>query len=214
MPGAKVELSTLDGKYTYRAEGPGILSFDESGPVTLNGRNITPSSLKSSLQDVTAADAPGGEVGGLPMRGQEGVQVKARTADGGTKVLPLYSGYHALVVGCGAYREGWPRLPNPAQDAREVSEMLEQMGWDVDLLLDPDWASLRKALNSLITGPGRDKDKAVLVWFSGHGHTLAEADGSRLGYIVPVDAPDPDRDEIGFMERAPRVNPGHSQGRG
>ncbi len=136
------------------------------------------------------------------MRGQEGIQVETRTIEGETKILPLYSGYHALVVGCGGYNKGWPRLPNPLQDARDIAEMFEQLGWDVNLLLDPDWASLRKALNSLITGPGRDKDKAILVWFSGHGHTLAEADGSDLGYIVPIDAPDPDRDEMGFMEHA------------
>jgi uncharacterized caspase-like protein/ketosteroid isomerase-like protein len=202
MPGAKIELSTLDGKYTYRATGPGIFSFLKPGPVTLNGKPIIPSALRTSLQDVTATGAHSRQLGGIAMRSREGVQVEARTAEGGTKTLRLYSGYYALVVGCGAYNKGWPRLPNPVQDAREIAEMLEQMGWDVNLLLDPDWAPLRKALNSLITGPGRDKDKAILVWFSGHGHTLAEADGSDLGYIVPVDAPDPDRDEMGFMERA------------
>jgi len=202
MPGANIELSTLDGKYTYKAKGPGILSFDKSGPVTLNGQPIAPANLKSSFGDVTATESQSGELAGLAMRSREGVQVEARTKEGGTKVLPLYSGYYALVVGCGAYHKGWPRLPNPIQDATEVAQMLEQMGWKVDLLLDPDWASLRKTLNSVITGPGKKKDKAILIWFSGHGHTLSEADGSNLGYIVPVDAPDPDRDETGFMGRA------------
>ena len=202
MPGAKIELSTLDGKYTYRAAGPGIFSFQKSGSVTLNGRPLKPFTLKSSLKNLVATGTHSREIGGTQMRGQEGIQVEARTTGGETKILPLYSGYHALVVGCGGYNKGWPRLPNPLQDARDIAEMLEQIGWDVNLLLDPDWASLRKALNSLITGPGRDKDKAILVWFSGHGHTLAEADGSDLGYIVPIDAPDPDRDEMGFMEHA------------
>ncbi len=202
MPGGRLELSTLDGKYTYRATGPGIISFERPGPVTLNGRPLTPSTLKSSLKDMTAAGTHSRELGGTQMRSREGIQVEARTADGTTKVLPLYSGYYALVIGCGAYQKGWPSLPNPVQDAREIAEMLKKIGWEVDLLSDPDWASLRKALNTVITGPGRDKDKAILIWFSGHGHTLAEADGSKLGYIVPVDAPDPDRDEMGFMERA------------
>lgn len=46
----------------------------------------------------------------------------------------------------------------------------------------------------MVTGPGRNKGHAIFIWFSGHGHTLEEADGTKLGYLVPVDAPDPDRD--------------------
>ena len=130
------------------------------------------------------------------------VRVKARTADGATREIGLYSGYYALVAGCGDYRKGWPRLPNPVKDAREVTAMLRKIGWKVDLLEDPDWASLRRALNRVIIGPGREKDKAVLFWFSGHGHTLKEVGSKKLGYIVPVDAPNPDRDELGFMEHA------------
>ena len=202
LPGSKVELSTLDGKKVYFSGGPGILSYDVSGEVTLNGRSLTPSKLESSLKDVSATGIQRPDLGGVAMRSQEGIQVVAKTASGGSKIVPLYSGYHALVVGCGDYREGWPRLPNPVEDAEEVAELLKGMGWKVNLLRDPDWAALRNGLNSLITGPGRDKDKAILVWFSGHGHTLSEADGAKLGYIVPVDAPDPGRDEIGFMEHA------------
>jgi uncharacterized caspase-like protein/ketosteroid isomerase-like protein len=202
MPGAKIELSTLDGKYTYRLTGSGILSFGSSGPVTLNGRPITPSSFKSPLQDVTATGTDTNKLGGTVMRSREGIQVETRTAEGKTRVVSLYSGYYALVIGCGDYSKGWPRLPNPLQDARDIADLLRQIGWNVDLLSDPDWATLRNSLNSVIAGPGRDRDKAILIWFSGHGHTLSEADGSKLGYIVPVDAPDPDRDEIGFMEHA------------
>ena len=73
---------------------------------------------------------------------------------------------------------------------------------EVNLLEDPDWATLRRALNKVVVGPGKQKDRAVLFWFSGHGHTLKEAGGKKLGYIVPVDAPNPDRDELGFMEHA------------
>ena len=65
---------------------------------------------------------------------QRGISVKARTADGSTREIQLYSGYYALVVGCGDYRSGWPRLPNPVQDAREVARTLREMGWKVDLL--------------------------------------------------------------------------------
>lgn len=202
LPGAKLELSSLDGKITYVAAGPGLLGFPTSGSLTLNGKPLNPSKPESSLKQVAAADIARPELGGLAMRGGKRIQVIAHTAEGEARIVSLYSGYHALVIGCSDYRKGWPRLPNPVQDAKEVAKLLREMGWNVSLVTDPDWATLRTALNSLITGPGREKDKAVLVWFSGHGHTLKEADGSKLGYIVPVDAPDPDRDEMGFMEHA------------
>jgi hypothetical protein len=128
--------------------------------------------------------------------------VQTKTSNGAAKKISLYSGYYALVVGCADYTEGWPRLPNPVDDAKEVAVTLEQMGWQVDLLENPDWDRLDMALNQIIAGPGKVKDKAVLFWFSGHGHTLEEADGTKLGYIVPVDAPRPAIDEIGFMRRA------------
>ena len=131
-----------------------------------------------------------------------GIVVDARDPSGSKSQLQLYTGYHALVVGCGDYRAGWPKLPNPVIDAREVAATLKNMDWDVELLKDPGWDRLDNALNRLITGPGREKNTAVLFWYSGHGYALEAADGSRLGFIVPVDAPLPARDEIGFMRRA------------
>jgi len=131
-----------------------------------------------------------------------GIRVKAKTSSGMTKEIRLYSGYYALIVGCGNYRSGWPMLPNPVKDAREVAATLKNMGWKVDVLENPEGRLFRRKLNQLIVGPGRDKNKGILLWFSGHGYTLKEADGLSLGYLVPIDAPDPDKDEIGFMEKA------------
>ena len=95
-----------------------------------------------------------------------------------------------------------PKLPNPVKDAREVATTLKKMGWKVDVLENPEGKLFRRKLHQLIVGPGRDKDKAILLWFSGHGYTFKEADGLSLGYLVPIDAPDPEKDEIGFMEKA------------
>ncbi len=133
---------------------------------------------------------------------QNSIRVKGQTGDGSTKTIELYSGYYALVVGCGAYQNGWPKLPNPVKDAREVAETLKSMGWEVDLQEDPDSIGLETVINRLIIGKGRDREKGILFWFSGHGHTLEEADGTRLGYLVPIDAPNPSQDEMGFMMKA------------
>lgn len=130
-----------------------------------------------------------------------GISVKAKTTGGEVRDIPLYSGYYALVAGCGEYRGGWPGLPNPVNDARQVGDALSRLGWEVKRLEDPDWKTLRRELNRLIVGPGKDPDRAILFWYAGHGHTLTESGGRKLGYIVPVDAPDPDEDELGFMEK-------------
>ena len=147
------------------------------------------------LQFDTLVSQPSADTRGL-------ITIQALDKSGTKKDIQLYSGYYALVVGCGDYHAGWPRLPNPVKDARDVASALEKVGCEVNLLEDPDWKTLRRALNELIIGPGRDEEKAILFWFSGHGHTLKESGGRELGYIVPVDAPNPDRDEIGFMEHA------------
>lgn len=131
-----------------------------------------------------------------------GITVQSRTASGASEQIRLYSEYCALVVGCGQYTRGWPPLPNPVKDAKEVAALLKSLGWRVDVLMDPPGAKLRRELNRLVTGVGRQKDNAILLWFSGHGQTIEEADGTKLGYLVPVDAPDPDKDLLGFMEKA------------
>ena len=46
---------------------------------------------------------------------KRGIVVKARLPNGKVKPLKLYSGYYALVIGCGDYRY-WPKLPNPVKD--------------------------------------------------------------------------------------------------
>jgi len=39
-------------------------------------------------------------------------------------------------------------------------------------------------LRKLIVSPGRDKNRALLLWFSGHGHTLEETDGEKVAEPV------------------------------
>jgi len=107
-----------------------------------------------------------------------------------------------LVVGVGEYVNGWEMLPNAVKDAEDVARMLGDLGWDVDLVKNPKGQELNLKLNELIVETAGDSDKGVLVWFSGHGHTQGKADGTPLGYLVPADAPDPDRDPAGFISTA------------
>ena len=126
------------------------------------------------------------------------IQVKTKTG----KTIPLYTDYYALVVGVGNYQNGWPKLPNPVSDAQEVAQTLKAIGFRVELLLDPLSSELKEKLNKLVALEGKEKNRAILVYFAGHGYTREDAGGRPLGYIIPKDTVDPDTDEMGFMDKA------------
>jgi formylglycine-generating enzyme required for sulfatase activity len=133
---------------------------------------------------------------------ERGITVKVNTSIGRVHELSLYSGYYALIIGCGEYKSGWPMLPNPVKDAKEIADMFLNKGWSIRTVFNPNSRQLKKELSRLVAGPGRDPAKAILVWFSGHGHTIEEVDGTALGYLVPADAPDPDRNLGEFIDKA------------
>ena len=198
LPKAEIQISTLDGKKIYVAIGPGVLLLGSSGSVLFNGNALKPKAQQSLLQNVTASKVPSRELAGLPFRG---IKVVARTADGGTRLLPLYSGYHALVVGVSNYGK-WPKLPNAVNDAKQIAEKLKKLGFYVNLVLNPTSSELTKALNDLTYTYGRDKNQALLFFYAGHGETEVLADGTKLGYIIPRDCPLLRDDPHGFVNRA------------
>jgi len=123
-----------------------------------------------------------------------------RDADGAA--VATFSSSIALVVGCSAYRAGWSPLEGVGADVEAVAVALESSGFQVTRLLDPDAVRLQEALRSIVVGPGGSADNRILIYFAGHGATQPLDDGRRMGYLVPVDAPRPDRDLIGFRRMA------------
>ena len=90
------------------------------------------------------------------------------------------AGRVALVVGNGAYG-AIGALPNPGNDAADVSAALGRLGFDVTTVRDADLAGLNEALR-LFARESAGADVAV-VFYAGHG---LEVDG--VNYLVPVDA--------------------------
>ena len=132
-----------------------------------------------------------------PFSKTRGISVTAKKGQN----LYLYKDYHALVVGISDY-EKWPDLPSAAKDAGEVALRLKEIGFEVRLELDPSAQELRKALSDVVYKAGREKNRALLFYFAGHGETLELADGTELGYIVPSDCPLKNTDPIGFDSKA------------
>jgi len=126
-----------------------------------------------------------------------GIRVVSKTG----QALSIYKDYYALVVGVSNYAM-WPKLPNATKDAREVGRRLEHMGFTVKLILDPTSLELKAALNALVYKIGRKKDRAILLYYAGHGETEKLADGTKLGYIIPADCPLIKDDPQGFSAHA------------
>jgi len=86
-----------------------------------------------------------------------GIQVTPREG----QRLYLYRDYYALVVGVSDYQY-WPDLPNAVKDAAEVASHLEKIGFEVRLILDPNFENLKKALSDLVYETGNEYDRALL----------------------------------------------------
>jgi uncharacterized caspase-like protein len=86
----------------------------------------------------------------------------------------------ALVVGESDY-VALPKLINPENDARAMDDLLDDLGFDVERVLDADGDELNEQIVRFVEDAA-DADVA-LVYYSGHGF---EAGGSN--YLVPIDA--------------------------
>ena len=92
----------------------------------------------------------------------------------------LADGRVALVVGNSTYAH-IGRLPNPENDAADMSAALRRLGFEVTTELDADRVELTAALRAFTRrSAGAD---VSLVFYAGHG---IEMDG--VNYLVPVDA--------------------------
>ena len=92
----------------------------------------------------------------------------------------LAEGRVALVVGNGTYAHiSW--LPNPGNDAVDMTAALRRLGFEVTTVRDADRVELAEALR-VFTRESADAEVS-LVFYAGHG---LEMDG--VNYLVPVDA--------------------------
>jgi hypothetical protein len=86
----------------------------------------------------------------------------------------------ALVFGVGAYRNV-PGLTNPTNDARLIAPLLEKLGFEMDLVIDPDHAQMEAAIRRF--GTRINGATATVFYYAGHGLQVAGRN-----YLLPVDA--------------------------
>ncbi len=105
----------------------------------------------------------------------------------------------ALVIGQSAYRSV-PALPNPANDAKAMSQLLSDSGFEVLSASDLSQSQIREKVSEF-AGKLAEKgpDTVALVFYAGHG---LQIDGEN--YLVPIDV-DPKR-EADIPLQAVRLN--------
>ena len=116
--------------------------------------------------------------------------------------IPLYKKSYALVIGMSDYNKEWNDLPGVEKDIKEVKKALEKHNFEVTVKKNLTKVELDKAFSEFIKNYGGEKDNRLLFYFAGHGYTLNTSYGDSLGYIVPVDAPNPEIDKSGFQSKA------------
>jgi hypothetical protein len=105
----------------------------------------------------------------------------------------------ALVIGESAYRAVSP-LPNPANDAKAMSQLLRDSGFDVTATADLSQKELNEAVGDFAAKiAAKGPDTVALLFYAGHGMQI---DGEN--YLVPVDV-DPKR-ETDVPLQAVRLN--------
>ncbi|MBR0896288.1 caspase family protein [Bradyrhizobium tropiciagri] len=105
----------------------------------------------------------------------------------------------ALVIGQSAYKSV-PALPNPANDAKAMSQMLTDAGFAVTTASDLSQDEMRARISDFAGQvAAKGADTVALVFYAGHG---LQIDGEN--YLVPVDV-DPKR-EADIPIQAVRLN--------
>ena len=113
----------------------------------------------------------------------------------------VYEQSQALVIGCSDY-QAWPKLGGVREDVPAVEAALIRQGFQVAMLMNPTLAQLRQGIEDFIAQQGMKPDNRLVLYFAGHGYTATLGDGRQMGYVVPVDAPDPAKDAVAFRLRA------------
>ncbi|MDA8339635.1 MAG: caspase family protein [Nitrospiraceae bacterium] len=130
-----------------------------------------------------------------------GVKIISIKDDKG-KDIKLYKESYALIIGASNYTAGWPKLPGVKKDVEEVKEILQKHGFNVTVASDPNREQLIQAFEKFVNKYGLKPDNRLLFYFAGHGHTIKQTYGEEMGYIIPIDAPNPNRDKDGFLTKA------------
>jgi len=115
----------------------------------------------------------------------------------------LYDNSYALIIGESEYTNGWSRLNGVKTDIPAVKKALESHGFEVVVKENITSDNFDKTMKAFIANYCQKLESRVLIYYAGHGHTiLNQISEEPMGYVVPVDAPNPAIDKSGFIAKA------------
>ena len=126
-----------------------------------------------------------------------GATVRITTAQG--EQLDLYKNSYALLIEVSDYKNGWAPLPSIPRELDAVAAELKAQGFHITRISNPNERELKQAFDDFIDNYGYDEHNRLLFFYSGHGYSFPNKD---KGYLVPVDAPNPNDDRKGFLRKA------------
>ena len=118
------------------------------------------------------------------------VRIEATTAQE-EFISYIYEESHAFVIGVSDYSNGWSKLAGVKEDVIEVQKALEDNGFEVQLLEDPDKQQMEATIEDFIFEKEANPVNRLLIYYAEHGHTKTLGYGGEMGYLVPADAPLP-----------------------
>ena len=119
----------------------------------------------------------------------------------GNQIMNSYQGSYALLIGQSRYTNGWDNLGSIPGELLLVKDLLISKGFQVEMASNLNAVQLSQRFNGFINRYGLNENNRLLFFYSGHGHTRKDK-----GYIVPTDAPNPNLNETGFLEKALSMN--------
>lgn len=128
-------------------------------------------------------------------------RISVRTEDGKTKDVLLYTGSYALIIGNSNY-DYWDKLSGVKTDVSLVDEALKKEGFQTETAFDLKSGELERKVQKFINDYGYNSDNRLLIYFAGHGDTRTAVDGRERGYIIPVDTPKYEADQLNFRRKA------------
>jgi formylglycine-generating enzyme required for sulfatase activity len=113
--------------------------------------------------------------------------------------ITRYTNSYALLIGASQYTNGWPSLNTIPSELDTLQAVLQNKGFNVTRVNNPKGHQLSDAYRDFVNKHGYDKNNRLLFFYSGHGYS--NTNGSK-GYLVPVDAPNPNSDAKGFKRKS------------
>ena len=128
--------------------------------------------------------------------------IKKIYSDSGQEITS-YEGSYALLIGVSNYTNGWPSLDAIPQEMDKIRSALIEKGFNVEMVIDPKSRDLENAYEDFIYKYGYHKKNRLLFFYSGHGYST---NNGTKGYLVPTDAPNPNKNLRDFKRKSLKMS--------